>query len=71
MATVSDAEVGGTKPHHQWRILRTSLKQAVDLVKQSEVNEISIVHGLHHARHFSQMGSLRHAVYLSDKRVSI
>ena len=55
-----------TTAHYKWRVLRTLLRQAVQLVKESELNELAIVHGVHFVRRVSHNTQLQQVLDMKE-----
>jgi len=62
---------GETTARYQWRILRTCLQQAVLLVKESEVNELAVVHGIQHVRQVTHNRPILQVLRIRDTGVRL
>jgi len=46
-----------------WKILQKSVHSAINIVQDSEIEEISINHGVHHERSISHAKPIQHVIY--------
>jgi hypothetical protein len=58
-----------TIAHYEWRVLRTLLRKAVQLVKEAELNELAIVHGVHFVRRVNHNVPLQQVIHMKEAYV--
>ena len=62
---------GETKAQYAWRLIRTSVRETIDLCAQADAKDIVITHGMHHLRALNHMEKLHQIVYNKTKKVRV
>ena len=58
------------KGQYCWQLLQKSVHDAINLVQDTEIAEVSINHGVHHDRSISHQKPVQHIIYNSNNKVS-
>ena len=59
-----------TKAKYHWKLLRNSIKNAVDKVAKCDVKELMVGHGLHHGRSMNHPVHMCQMIYNKHTKVS-
>ena len=56
---------------YYWRVIRASVREATTLVKQADIREILVGHGVHHGRQLNHPQAIHHMAYNKKTKVNL
>ena len=61
---------GETKAEYGWRLIRTSVRDVIDIVKSADAKDVVVSHGVHHSRRLNHSQSITQMAYNKNSKVS-
>lgn len=62
---------GETKAHYAWRVLSSSLKPAMEIMKKANLQDIVVTHGIVHVRRLNHPKVITDVLYNKNTKASV
>ena len=59
------------KARHNWSLLRNSIRNTVQAVREADIKSVVISHGIHHLRKLNHETKLKQVMFIKELNVSI